>query len=79
MIDQKLFNMMRNATTAIADHFANEPNREKVRAWCDAARHELVEECSPVWMRRVLISQLDTIDHVLDLIEWPAIRRTMTA
>ena len=51
----------------IGDHFArSNQDREKVRLWCDMARHELVDE---IPIDRAMPYNLDCVDRILDIIE----------
>jgi hypothetical protein len=60
---------MTETANAISEGFANESDREKVLAWCDSARHELVECTSPVTDLANLRTELDMIDRCLGIIE----------
>ena len=53
----------------LGEHFAKEPNREKVLIWLHVMRNELVDVCSPVTNLRDLRHELDEIDRMLDRIE----------
>jgi hypothetical protein len=51
----------------IGDHFVRSNlDREKVKTWCDMARHELVDE---ILIDRAMPYNLDCVDRILDIIE----------
>jgi hypothetical protein len=67
-ISPEIFGHMKAVANQIGEHFADEPDREKVLLQLDEIRRQLVDECDPVGSSG-LRSQLDTIDRLLDIIE----------
>ena len=51
----------------IGEHFAKEPDREKVLVWLSRARNELIEEID--WGRPGFINAATMVDRLLDIIE----------
>lgn len=50
------------------DYFAQDTNTDAMHRCLAVIRHELVEECDPIWHPEI-IEQLDWIDRTLDRIE----------
>jgi hypothetical protein len=65
----ELVGKMNALANELGEHFANEPNRERVLLWLDVLQNELVDVCSPINRLNDLRNEFDAIDAMLDRIE----------